>query len=116
MATTPRREEWCERCLHPIDPGEFVVVEAYKLFGDFERKVYFHDRCFDSANPRYFDALKRSSDDDRVAFPIKAPSTRTVPRPTRSRGILARRLRGKRHRLGRRRRATVPTRNLLTIS
>jgi hypothetical protein len=114
--TTSRREEWCERCLHPIDPGEFVIVEAYKLFGDFERKVYFHDRCFDPANPRYFDALKRWSEDDRVAIPIKAPSTRLVPRPARSRGVLARRLRGKRDRLGRRRRDHGYARNLLTLS
>ena len=39
-------EEWCEHCLHPIDVNE-AVTEAYKLVGEIERKVYFHDRCFD---------------------------------------------------------------------
>jgi hypothetical protein len=98
MVTTRLREEWCEHCLHPIDPNEAVFVEAYKLVGDLERKVYFHDRCFNPANPRYFDALKRYSysDDDRVTIATKAPSMRAAPRgAARSRGGRARRLRGK---------------------
>jgi len=66
-------KEWCENCLHPIDPSEAIFVEAYRLVGEFERKVHFHDRCFNPANPAYFDALKRYAD-DRVALPIKAPS------------------------------------------
>ena len=95
MVTTPRREEWCEHCLHPIDPNELVLVEAYKLVGDLERKVYFHDRCFNPASPRYFDALKHYSDDDRT-IPINALSMPAAPRAARSRGV--RRLRGKAHR------------------
>jgi hypothetical protein len=92
MVTTPQREEWCEHCLHPIDSSEAVFVEAYRLVGEFERKVYFHDRCFNPANPAYFDALKRYSD-DRVALPIKAPSVPAAPRAARSRGGRARRRR-----------------------
>jgi hypothetical protein len=95
MVTTPRREEWCEHCLHPIDPNELVLVEAYKLVGDLERKVYFHDRCFNPANPRYFDALKHYSDDDWT-IPIDARSLPAAPRAARSR--VPRRLRGKAHR------------------
>jgi hypothetical protein len=69
----------------PIDPDEAVFAEAYKLVGEFERKVYFHDRCFDPAKPAYFDALRRDSD-DRVMIPIKAPSMRAAPSAARSRG------------------------------
>ena len=83
MVTTPQREEWCEHCLHPIGPSE-AVFAAYRLVGEFERKVYFHARCFNPANPAYFDALERYSD-DRVALPIKAPSKPPAPRASRSR-------------------------------
>ena len=107
MVTTPQREEWCEHCLHPIDPSEAVFVEAYRLVGEFERKVYFHDRCFNPANPAYFDALKRYSDDP-VALPIKAPSMPAAPRAARSRGGRARRLIGKAHRPRRRRSTKTP--------
>jgi hypothetical protein len=104
MATTPPlREGWCERCLHPIEPNEAVFVEAYKLVGEFERKVYFHDRCFDPANPEYLDALMRYSD-GRVTIPIKAPLMPAEPRAARSRGRGARRLRGKADRPRQRRR------------
>jgi hypothetical protein len=82
MARTPPR--WCERCFHPIDPSEAVFVEAYRLVGDFERKVYFHDRCFDPANPAYLDALMRYSD-GRVTTPIKAPSKPAKPAERRAR-------------------------------
>jgi hypothetical protein len=78
--TRPPREEWCEHCFHPIDPNEAAFVEAYRLVGDFERKVYFHYRCFDPANSRYFDAQKRYSDDHRVKVPMKAPSKPAAPR------------------------------------
>jgi hypothetical protein len=101
MATTPPR--WCERCFHPIDPSEAVFVEAYRLVGDFSRKAYLHDHCFDPANPAYLDALMRYSD-GRVMMPIKAPSKPAEPRAARSRGGRARRLRGKAHRPRRQRR------------
>jgi hypothetical protein len=119
MVTTPRREEWCEHCLHPIDPSESVFVEAYRLVGELERKVYFHDRCFNPATPAYFDAQWRYSDGGTI--PVKAPSMPAVPRAARSRMGRAHRLRGKAHRSRRARRrmmqGTTPTRGtLFTIS
>ena len=84
---------WCECCLHPIDSNEGVFVEAYRTVGEAERKVYFHDRCFDPGHPAYFDAMMRYSD-GRVTIPIKKPS---IPAATkeRSRGRGVRELRGK---------------------
>ena len=107
MVTTPQREEWCEHCLHPIGPSE-AVFEAYRLVGEFERKVYFHARCFNPANPAYFDALERYSD-DRVALPIKAPSKPAAERAARSRGGRARSVIGKVHQ-PRRHRSTATSR------
>ena len=88
-----RCEEWCEHCLHPIDVNE-AVTEAFKLVGEIERKVYFHDRCFDRANPAYFDALKRYSE-EALKSPIKASSMPAMPRAARSRAGRPRKLRRK---------------------
>jgi len=93
---------WCECCLHPIDPNEVVFVEAYRTVGEFERKVYFHNRCFDPGHPAYFDALMRYSD-GRVTIPINKPSILAAPK-ARSQGRGVRRLRGKAHRSRQRRR------------
>jgi hypothetical protein len=119
MVKTPRREEWCAHCLHPIDPNEPVFVEAYKLVGEFERKVYFHDRCFNPANPAYLDAQFRYT--DGLMIPVMAPSMPAVPRAARLRMGRAHRLRGKAYRPRRARRRmmqhTTLTRGMLfTIS
>jgi hypothetical protein len=91
---------WCESCLHPIDPDEDVWVEAYRTVGEFERKVYFHNRCFEPGNPAYVDALMRYSD-GRVTAPIKKPS---IPATTEvySRGRGVRRLKDRTDRSRRR--------------
>jgi hypothetical protein len=117
--TTRRGEEWCEHCLHPIDPNETVLVEAYRLVGEFERKVYFHDRCFNPANPTYLEAQFRYS--DGLMIPVKAPSMPAVPRAARLRVGRAHRLRGKAHRPRRARRrmmhgTTLTRGTLFTIS
>jgi hypothetical protein len=121
MVTTPRREEWCEHCLHPIDPNEAIFVEAYRLVSEFERKIYFHDRCFNPASLSYLDAQFRYS--DGLMIPVKTPSMPAVPRrAAHSRGSRAHRLRNKAHRSRRARRrmmhgTTPPTRGtLFTIS
>jgi len=84
---------WCDCCLHPIDPNEGVFVEAYRTVGEFERKVYFHNRCFEPGHPAYFDALMRYSD-GRVTIPIKRSSIPAATE-TRSAGRGVRRLRDK---------------------
>jgi hypothetical protein len=119
MVTKVPREEWCEHCLHPIDPNEAVFVEAYRLVGEFERKVYFHDRCFNPANPTYFHAQFRYS--DGLVIPVKTPSPPAVPRAARLRTGRAHRLRGKAHRPRRARRrmmhgTTLTRGTLFTIS
>jgi hypothetical protein len=101
-----RREQWCEQCLHPIDPGEPVFVEAYRVMGEYERKVYFHDRCFDPANVAYLDAKFRYS--DGLMIPVQAPPPPAVTRAARLRMGRAHRLRGgKAHRPRRARRRIV---------
>ena len=91
---------WCESCLHPIDPNEGVFVEAYRTVGEFERKVYFHDRCFEPGDPAYVDALIRYAD-GRVTAPIKRPIPATTEVRSRGRGV--RRLRDRVDRSRRRR-------------
>jgi hypothetical protein len=85
--------QWCESCLHPIDSNEGVLVEAYRMVGEFERKVYFHNRCFEPGHPAYFDALMRYSD-GRVTIPIKKTAAPTAPE-TRSRARGVRRIKGR---------------------
>ena len=84
---------WCECCFHPVDPNEGVFVEAFRTVGEGERKVYFHNRCFDPGHPAYFDAMMRYSD-GRVTIPIKKPSIPAATE-TRSRGRGVRRIRDK---------------------
>jgi hypothetical protein len=112
MVKTPRREEWCEQCLHPINLNDAVFVEAYRLVGEFERRVYFHDRCFNPADLAYLDAQFRYS--DGLTIPVQTPSPPVVPRGARLRMGRAHRLRGKAHRprrAGRRMvHGTAPTR------